>query len=272
MSANRDNLKTTQSVALTATTMGEVRQHIDHHCQEAANMLVAFDVDMTLTAPQHPACYYPNMQQYRAVIGRHMLLQRVFSCISKTEEDKVLTLGTQLPKQQLIEAETPTLIDSLQKSGAKAIAFTASLSGGVEGLENLKERRFKGLQQVGIDFSKTFSHQEIIFSEFPLHNKHYPIFHQGILYANGGNGANSKGDVLVAFLKKVAWTPRQVVLVDDLASNLTVTAQALAAFDPTIQFIGIEYRGAQTYAPEGITKRDIIAYWKNIISQVKANR
>lgn len=273
MTASSESVRAAaQSVALVAAAMEEVRQYIDHYLQEAANTLVAFDIDMTLTAPQHPACYYPNMRQHRVAIGRNMLLQRVFSCISKTEEDKVLTLGTQLPSQQLIETDTPALITSLQQSEVKTIAFTASLSGGVEGLGNLKERRFEGLKQVGIDFSKTFPYQDIVFSEFPMHNNHHPIYHQGILYANGGNGANNKGAVLAAFLKKIAWTPRQVVLIDDLVSNLTATKQALANFDPTIQFIGIEYRGAQTYAPEGISKRGMISYWKKIISQVKAKR
>ncbi|MEL6607041.1 MAG: DUF2608 domain-containing protein [Bacteroidota bacterium] len=261
-----------QAVALTATTMEKVHRHIDHYLQKAADMLVAFDIDMTLTTPQHPACYYPNMQRYKNAISRRMLWQRLFGCISKTQEDKVLTLGTQLPSQQLIEADTPALIASLQKRGVKSIALTASLSGGVEGLENLKERRFEGLQQVGIDFSKTFPHEDILFSEFPPHNNHYPIYHQGILYANGGNGANNKGAVLVAFLKKVGWKPQKVVMVDDLVGNLTAIAQALAAFDPNIQFIGIEYHGAQTYAPEGITKKEIITYWKDIISRVKAGR
>lgn len=272
MVASSDRYEVAQSVALTATTMKEVHQHIDDHLLEVPGMLVAFDIDMTLTAPQNPACYFPNMRQYKAVIGRHMLFQRVFSCISKTEEDKVLTLGTQLPSQQLIETNTPALIASLQQSGVKAIALTASLSGGVEGLDNLKERRLVGLQQVGIDFSQAFPNEDTIFSEFPPHNNHYPTYHQGILYANGGNGANNKGAVLVAFLKKMGWTPRQVVLVDDLVANLTAVKRALASLDPTIQFIGIEYRGAQAYAPEGITKREIIAYWKNIVSQVKASR
>ena len=275
MAASSDHPKVVQAVALTSTTMEEVHQHIDYYLQEvqeASGMLTAFDIDMTLTTPKHPACYYPNMQQHKSVISRHMLFQRVFSCISKTEEDKVLTLGTQLPAQQLIEEATPALIASLQERGVKAIALTASLSGGVVGLENLKRRRFERLKQLGIDFSKTFPHEDILFSEFPPHNNHYPIYHQGILYANGANKATNKGAVLVALLKKVAWRPRQVVLVDDLVGNLRAVEQALAAFDPTIQFIGIEYHGARAYAPEGITKSGIITYWKNIISQVKASR
>lgn len=272
MAASSESPGATQAVALTATTMEEVHQHIDHCLQEASDMLVAFDIDMTLTVPQHPACYHPNVQQNKIAIGRHMLLQRVFRCMSKTEEDKVLTLGTQLPAQQLIEANTPALIASLQARGVRSIALTASLSGGVAGLRNLKERRLEGLRQVGIDFSKTFPHEDILFSEFPSHNNHYPIYHQGILYANGGNGANNKGAVLVAFLRKVDWVPRQVVLVDDLVSNLTSVARALAAFDPTIQFIGIKYNGAQTYAPASITKKEIVTYWKNMISQIKASR
>ena len=272
MVASSENSTTSQAVVLQATTMEKVHRHIDYYLQKAADMLVAYDIDMTLTAPEHPACYYPNMQRYRNAIGRRMLWQRLFGCISKTQEDKVLTLGTQLPDQQLIETDTPAFITSLQDREVKTMALTASLSGGVEGLENLKERRFAGLQQVGIDFSKTFPHEDMLFSEFPLHNNHYPIYHQGILYANGGNGANNKGAVLVAFLEKVGWKPQQLVMVDDLTSNLTDIAKALTVFDPSIQFIGIEYQGAQTYVPESITKKEIITYWKDIISRVKAGR
>lgn len=232
-------------------------------------MLVAFDIDLTLTVPCHPACYYPNLQRYKALLDRHLMAKRMVSCLSEVEEDQALTLGTQLPGQKLIEKNTPALIATLQKQGIKTIALTASLSDGVPGLPNLQVNRYTHLKQLGIDFSQTFAIEDGSFLHFPPHNNHYPAYHQGILYANGGKRTSNKGAVLVALLKKLDWKPRQVVMIDDLSSNLKDIEKALKSFDATIHFIGIEYDGGKNYVPEQITKKDMLDYWQAIIKQVK---
>lgn len=249
--------------------MDEIHGIIDSHLQEATKMLVAFDIDMTLTVPSHPACYYPNLLRYKSVLARYLLMKRIISCLSEIEYDQTLTLGTQLPEQQLIEQNTPAFIAWLQQQGIKTIALTASLSGGVPGLPDLKANRFKSLQKLGIDFSQTFAIANGSLLEFPPHNHHYPAYHQGILYANGGKRTSNKGAVLVAFLKKLSWRPTQIVMIDDLPSNLEDISNALADFDSTIQFIGIDYHGGKNYMPEQATKKDMLDYWQAIVKKVR---
>ncbi len=253
-----------KAMITTASTMEAVHQTIDQHLTEASAGLAAFDVDMTLTVPWHPACHHPNMETHRAV------LKKLLNPLSELEKDKTLTLATQAPGQQLAEKNTPIVIKALQQQGVTTIGFTASLTGYLVGLGLLQKRRFQDLQTLGMNFQSAFTFQELLLNELPTHNYNHPIYHQGILYANGGKGPSNKGVVLIAFLQKIGWKPQCLVMVDDLLENLTDIAQALAIWDPTIKFVGIEYKGAQTYVSKNITEEHFVAYWQGIINQVSA--
>mmetsp|Transcript_10489 Transcript_10489/g.24298 ORF Transcript_10489/g.24298 Transcript_10489/m.24298 type:complete len:268 (-) Transcript_10489:4893-5696(-) len=257
---------TAPAAMIVAHDMHAVHKTITQKITNRIGALVAFDVDMTLTVPQHPACYYPNMEKYKLV------LKRFFEPLNDLEEDKVLTLAAQMPGQQLAEKDTLVVIKALQQQDIKTIALTASLSGWLEGLGNLQVRRFQDLKALGIDFQEAFPQQEILLTTFPPHNDNHPMYHQGVLYANGGRGASNKGAVLVAFLRSVQCQPQQIIMVDDRMHNLTDIKQALIAFDPTIQFTGIIYHGAETYAPENITQQAMIAYWGSIVDRVTNSR
>ena len=252
------------AVITTATTMEAVHQTIDYHLVEAPTALAAFDVDMTLTVPQHPACHYPNMKKHYTV------LKKLLEPLSEVEEDRTQTLAIQAPGQQLAEANTPAIIKAIQQQGVTTMAFTASLTGDLVGLGDLKERRFQDLQALDMDFRAAFTFQELLLHEIPAHNDNHPAYHQGILYANSSRGASNKGAVLVAFLQRVGWKPQHIVMVDDLLKNLTDIAQALATWDPAVQFVGIEYHGAKTYASKDITEEHFVGYWQEIIDQVSA--
>ncbi len=97
-----------------------VYQLIENYLEEAHTALVAFDVDMTLSMPWHPAGHHPNLQKHSLV------LQNNLGALSEVEEDKILTLACQISGQQLAEANTPTIIQTLQQQEIATVAFTAS--------------------------------------------------------------------------------------------------------------------------------------------------
>ncbi|XWN35040.1 MAG: DUF2608 domain-containing protein [Roseivirga sp.] len=246
-----------------ADSMGAVREIVIEGVKQPATGLVAFDVDMTLTVPKHPACHYPTLEQHRNV------LKEILAPLSIQEHDQVMTLAVQKHGQQLADPDTLPTLEALQQQGLKTMALTASLSGNLVGIGNLQERRFQDLYDLGIDFRTAFAQPEILLEEIPVHNDHHPIYHQGVLYANGGRTRSNKGAVLVAFLKRVGWKPQHVVMIDDKIDFLNDVAQALPTLDPTIQFTGIEYHGAQTHTTETITEEAFVAYWQACVEEVQ---
>ena len=251
---------------ITLSTMEEVHQAIAHCPTQPHALLAAFDVDMTLTVPRHPACHYPNLKQHKRI------LQALLEPLNEVEEDKIITLGAQQPGQMLAEKNTPSTIQKLQHQGIKTIAFTASLTGELVALGIVQSLRFRDLQALDMDFRPAFDTQDFLLPKIPSYNENHAMYHQGVLYANGGRGERNKGAVLVAFLQEIKWKPEQIVMVDDVPKNLTDIVEALDDFDPTIQFLGIDYHGARMYAPEAISEEAFARYWQAVVDQVRGKR
>ncbi len=250
---------TDSAVLTTALTMKAVGRIIDHYLPKAPQALVAFDIDWTLTVPQHPATHYPNLRMH------HKLLDQLLSPLGLAKSDRIHTSGTLTPKQLLAETNTPAVIKTLRRPGITPIAFTASLTGTLRHLGNLQKRRFADLQSLGVDFQSAFTRQELMLRELPVHNNNHPAYYRGILFANGAREGSNKGDVLVAFLQHIGWKPQHIVMVDDVLKNLTNIAQALAAWDPEIAFMGIEYDCTKTYTSQHITEDQFLRYWQGML-------
>lgn len=104
----------------------------------------------------------------------------------------------------------------------------------------IEDRRHAELSRVGIDFSLSFPDvAEIVFTDFnaPVLGS-YPLFKNGILLTND----NDKGEVLVRFLKILAWKPTLIVFVDDRIEHLLAVARALQLYYPEITFIGLHFQ------------------------------
>lgn len=245
-----------------AATMTEVQAIITQHVKDSAKTLVAWDVDMTLTVSKHPALYYPNMAKHKAV------LHKIFEPFNTLEKDRVWNFATQTHEQQLTEENIPAIIRSIQAQGIKTMALTALLTGRLGNLERGEVLRFQKLQALGIDFRQAFADTAFVLADIPAYNGHHPVYHQGILCANGEEGQHTKGTVLVAFLQRVSFSPQLVVMVDDIRKNLEDIQQALVAFNPAVQFIGITYLGAYTYAPEGISEKALAAFWQEMAAKL----
>lgn len=256
-----------------AQNMHIVEQHIDKLLaqQSPKDLLVAFDIDMTLTQPDHPAVYYHNLKTHRAIY------MELMSTLTPAERDRKVTLTVQLLPQRLVESDTPLIIKKIQETGTKTIAFTASLAGPLffdpahsKNPQRIEALRFEHLQKANINFEQSFGAQDFILDHIPAHNDQYPVFFKGILCANGEQGKDSsKGDVLIAFLKKMDLHPKTIVLIDDRMPNLESVAHALTIHYPQIKFLGLEYQGAFDYAPQSISAEDFRKFWEDLTKKSK---
>ncbi|MBX9805445.1 MAG: DUF2608 domain-containing protein [Alphaproteobacteria bacterium] len=243
---------------------------------KASDVLAAFDIDMTLTQPIHPATYYPALKKYRDVY------KEILEGLSSEQKDMVSTLMVQTTSHQLVEKETPKIIKELQGKGVRTIAFTATLTGKLLGFpkKGIFIRRDQ-LQKIGLDFTDSFKGycRCAPYMDFPRYATSHPMFFHGVLSSNG-EGKISKGETLIAFLthlgqkyqqkmSKPGYYPKVIVMVDDRMKNLVDVEKSLKAHDPTIHFIGIEYQGAYSYAPQDITEEDFTKYWKDLAVKAK---
>jgi hypothetical protein len=270
----------TQGEVTSASRMKEVQTKIEALLEiyQPEDIWVAFDIDMTLIQPDHPAVYYPNVKKYRDVF------KSVVDGLTPEQQDMMITLLVLTVNPKLVESDSPKIVRELQIKGVKTFAFTATLTGKFSiNKDKVIFMRKNQLQKMGYDFSVKRTNFPLCapFMELPAYAGYYPIFYQGVLSSNGEQNM-SKGEALVVFLKHMGQKhliktgkghyPRVVILVDDRMKNLRIVAQSLKAYDPSIQFIGIEYQGAFSYAPKDISKEDFKKFWENLAALAKAEK
>jgi hypothetical protein len=283
---------------ISVNSIHEVQAKVDEilKTQKAEDVLVVFDVDMTLTQPDHPATYFPAVKKFKSII------KNIFASLTPTQRDIALTLTTKIA-QRLIEKDSPKIVKAMQGKGVQVIAFTASLTGHKN--DNKSKTIFKRrdmLHNLGFDFSfqqMVREHNGCHWSRiaFEKYADGYSMFYHGILCANGENNGIGKGKVLVAFLSECSpkicdhkshilfskdrqveahhckapsvYEPKVIVMVDDKKANIEDAKSVLAASDPNILFVGVEYQGAFNYAPKDISEADFIKFWQGLADQAK---
>ena len=250
------------AVSKRISSIAEVQELISKQAAQTGQILVIFDMDLTLTMPPLPVFIYLTIPEYRAK------LHQILDPLTGSQRRKVLTLGLQVAEQQLVEQGSPAIIKWIQAQKIKTIVLTASLTGQLNDKAPIELQRFKKLQDFGILLEDSCSQQEILLDDLPAYNENCPTYYRGILCANGEPGTNMKGPVLVSFLQHINFRPKQVIMVDDKKQHLADVGQSLAALDPTIQFVSLEYLGAYQHIPSYIDEEKFINYWKNLINRV----
>src|SRR3990167_2905589 len=266
----------TQAEMMSVKTMEEVQKKIEdiHKTQKTEDVLVAFDIDMTLTQPDHPAVYYPAIKKYVDVY------KSILWPLTPAQKDLAATLTTQVVPQKLVEKDTAKIIKTIQKQDVKVIALTSSLAGKIKGFpDKMIILRREQLQKMGVDFTNTLKNFVRVktFLDFKEYAGGYPMFYHGILSTNG-EGYVSKGALLIALLRHVGpryegkaqkpgYYPKVIILVDDKKKHLENVEARLKAYDPAIQFIGIEYEGAFAYAPQDISKENFQKFWEELANK-----
>lgn len=240
--------------------MRDVKFKVEEALQKTKpeDVLVAFDIDMTLTQPDHPAAYYPTIIKYRKTY------KEITEPLSNEQHDLLLMHMVSDVRQKLVEDSTPAVIQALQDQGIRVIAFTASLTGRMGTCNRLEERRYNHLKSLGLNFERAFLLQEIIFKDLPSYRNNYPVFYKGVLCSNGEKGKTSKGSVLVAFLQALNIKPEVIILVDDKKKHLEDVEVFLNIHNPDVCFIGIEYKGAFSYVPPEMSEQDFRTFWQEI--------
>lgn len=213
--------------------------------------LLVFDVDYTLTQPNEPAFQFVNF------VKNKELIQGVFDSLSHGERDIFSNLMVfHLCGNSTIEEESPSIIRELQEMGIKTIALTASMTAPLK-RQCLIQKRLKNLKELGFDFSQTFKNiKPQYFDSLDSNYKSHPYFEKGVLFSNGENPKNYKGEVLLKFLSLIKWKPKQIVLVDDRLQNHQAVHQALADTHPEISFLGIHFLGALKFPSREVAKED----------------
>ncbi len=264
------NTISVQGKIMIAHNMREVQAQVNKALKKnrPEDILVAFDIDMVLTQPDHPAVYYPTLMKYAKVY------KKILGSLSAEQKDFANTLTTQNYPQKFVEEETPEVVKRIEEKGIKVIAFTATLTGK---FNNIKDKiialRRDDLQKKGLDFTKSFKESApvISFTEFPAYASSYPMFDRGILSSNG-EGFTTKGQVLCSFLQHVGlkhrqqtgspgYFPKVIFLIDDRKKNLEDVEIALKSCNDSIEFVGLEYQGAFSYAPQDISEEDFEKFW-----------
>lgn len=208
----------------------DLHQHIQNH----NHILVVFDIDDTLTILSEPAFQRPNFKVHHADT-----FNKIISPLSEKEKLIAFTLPLLTTPSDLIEKDTSSFIEALQKNGIKTIALTAATGGRLAGVD-IEDHRIEELKRVGIDFSKSFTEMsETAFAGFPIAEiGKSPFYKNGVILAN----EQDKGLVLGEFLKTIPWKPDLIIFVDDRIEHVQAVQNGLAIFDPHIHFKGFHYQ------------------------------
>lgn len=204
------------------------------HAEEKENILVVFDIDDTLTILSDPAFHSPNFKIHHASV-----FKEIMSSLNPKERHLAFTMPLVTTASDLIEIDTPEVIDELQMRGVKTVALTAAMGGEIEGI-SIEDRRITELNRVGIDFSRSFPDvSEIVFADFKASLiGRSPFFKKGVIFTN----ENDKGDVLVAFLKNTKWKLDLILFVDDRIEHIHAVQRAMRDFYPEIECKGFHYK------------------------------
>jgi len=240
----------------TFTRMSDIEIYLKKRLNKynSQDILCAIDIDLTILQPDHPAFYIPNIRKHWSTY--------------RSIEKKYPGLDTTLPfvysfliPQHFVDEGIYDLLKTLRD--VKKIAFTATFSGKYLDFQRLEVLRYEQLKEKNISFEGNFENEDFILDECPSYRSNYPCFYKGVLCSNSEKGTTTKGSVLCAFLRKVCWTPKCIVLIDDRSKNLKDVAKALKSDYPDIDFIGIEYLGAYSYCPQKMTQENFKDFWQD---------
>ena len=142
-----------------------------------------------------------------------------------------------------VEPEYIELISKIQKRGVKVLVLTSGKSGKYGVVPDLAQLRHDRLNKLGIDVSTAFSDSSKNNNGIILDDDNAvesaatksSYYANGVIFTNG----NDKGKSLKFFLKKVGYTPRRIMMVDNRMSKINSVRVACEKLG--IDFVGIHY-------------------------------
>jgi hypothetical protein len=198
----------------------------DVHDYVIKDSLVVFDVDCTLLFPY---CLKNNGNGSREIAKKRLAYMWY-----KDWQNYI--------KIQAGEPDTAQVVNQLQRSGIKVMAFTSRPI-------KIKKVTEEQLRLFGIDMNKnTFLDQEIIVK--PTEKKHGFGFSGGILMTNKNKKITkkqTKGETLLQFFDHIGYKPSRVIFVDDDKRNIISVTAALRSRN--IPVISLWYRVYEKECP-----------------------
>lgn len=201
---------------------------IDFSAIKSSETLVIFDVDETLIQPIDT--YLVNEQKPEAI---HFREKMVAAHPEIKDWNRILSIIRQEAKRPLIEIDIMSEIKKLQQRNIPVIACTMMNTGKFGLYERLEIWPYTHLKSLG--FEGSFS-----LYDFPLQGfQKNPIFYKGILSTD----QEQKGSVIGAFLDKISFEPKKIVMIDD--SGESIRSMKDECFKRNIHFEGYIYQGAK---------------------------
>ena len=165
--------------------------------------LVVFDVDFTLLVPNDQLLSPSGEAHYLKFLQKIEGLQMEGEILGS----RIL----QHYKVSLVDPKMITLLNELKQKKIKTIALTAMDAGQFGLIPSMEDWRLEQLTSLGIDFSWVFPDVDSFVIEGFNGKRSVPVFKGGIL----ASSKYSKGQVLLAFLKRMQCRPSEIVFVDD---------------------------------------------------------
>lgn len=215
--------------------------------------LIILDVDYTLLQPSNPAFQQGNFSLSPEFVKSFM------KSIPESCKSEITTAIATSGEGQLLEEETPEIIDAFKQKGARILIISVILAGHLPNIPDLMDWRINNLKKVGIQPTTFGFNHAFQFKEFPPYRGKYPEFKDGVILTNGE--LVKKHQVLEAFLKKIKW-PSKIIFVDD--NRQLVEQMADFAKQKGIMFIGFEYKGAKKAKASHISKEDLEHEWNHL--------
>lgn len=214
------------------------------------NTLVIFDIDKVLQIKADPweRGFDAERKKNETINSLFVEGSVLNEKLDRATRDKLWSIYAKSTKVSRVESDAPDIILALQ-SKAKVICLTRFFTGKLGLIPSMEEFRIHELKSLGYDFRNAFpKNNNMIFNEFSYENKH-PAFREGVLFTTL---AVSKGDLLKAFLNRIHWKPKKVIMVDDTRGNLESVEDYLNSAG--IPFVGYEYTG-YTKVPKHFDKK-----------------
>lgn len=215
--------------------------------------LVVFDVDNVLTQPADPVYQAPTLASHAG------LFHAIKQTLNPLQTDIFLNLMITASASIFVEESMVSFLNSLHRRGIKHVALTAALTGSLGATSSMETWRLNELQRLGIHFDRSFPDQpKVLWHEFPAYRGYHAVFQEGVLFSNGGNNTTTKGELLVAFLEKMAFTPSRVVFVDDTLFHLKTVEKALGLSYPHTTYRGLHYQKATRLCPPKVSAQEFV--------------
>ncbi len=220
--------------------------------------LVVCDINLVLIRCKNPAFHLKNEENNKLT-----LLPFKWK-MSKEEKDIFYSAIFAKHGMEILEKDSISFINDLNKKGIKTLAITTTYTGSLLDKDMTKEHH-KWLKNH--HFEKGFGKIRVDL-DLDSGSKQRPFYENGILFKTSNDLPYSKGDVLKAFLEKVNFVKKEenenkrtYVLIDDVEKNLKKMGKAVKEIDPDANIIKIHYTGEYYMDTKEISSDEMKKAW-----------